>query len=52
MAWAVLQNEANQSAEYLGQELESLHGVLVERAGEGSVDGTTRRFTVQQEGKN
>ena len=48
LAWAVLQNEAKQCAEYLGQKLESPLNVLIEGAGEGSVDGSTRRSAVQQ----
>ena len=38
-AWTLLQREATQRAEYLGQELGGALAVPVEGAGEGSVDG-------------
>ena len=39
-AWTLLQREATQRAEYLGQELGGALAVPVEGAGEGSVDGS------------
>ena len=45
--WALLQREATECAGYLAQDLEAL-AVSVEGAGEGSVDGSTRRSIVQQ----
>ena len=47
-AWAVLQHEARQCTEYLGQELGGALAVAVEGVGEGSVDGSTRRAVIQQ----
>ena len=47
-AWAVLQREATQCAEYLGQDLVGTLSVAVEGAGDGSVDGSTRKAVVQQ----
>ena len=47
-AWSLLQREATESAEYLGLELSGVLAVPVEGAGEGSVDGGTRKLVVQQ----
>ena len=47
-SWHVLQREAQQCAQYLGQELESHLAVEVEGAGQGSVDGSTRKKITQQ----
>ena len=46
-AWSLLQREATQCAEYLGQELVGPLAVPVEGVGEGAVDGRTRKLVVQ-----
>ena len=47
-AWFYLQREATQCAEYLGQDLGGPLSVPVEGAGEGAVDGSTRKKLIQQ----
>ena len=47
-ALALLQREATECAGYLAQDLVGALAVPVEGAGEGSVDGSTRRSIVQQ----
>ena len=42
-AWSLLRQEAVQSSDYLGKELEGPLAADVEGAGEGSTDGSTRR---------
>ena len=42
-AWDTLRQEANQSSDYLGKEIEGPLQSLVEGAGGGHVDGRTRR---------
>ena len=48
LAWSDLQREATQCADYLGQDLGGALSVQVEGAGEGAVDGSTRKKVVQQ----
>ena len=47
-SWLVLQREARQCAEYLGQELDSHLAVQVDGVGQGSEDGSTRKKITQQ----
>ncbi len=47
-AWSHLQEEARQCSTYLGQDLVSPLNSPVEGAGDGSIDGSTRRKIVQQ----
>ena len=47
-AWALLQGEATQCAEFLEQELERSLAMSLEGMGEGSEDGSIRKKVVQQ----
>ena len=47
-SWADLQTEGRQCAAFLGKEVGLPLSQGVEQAGDGSVDGSTRRKTVQQ----
>ena len=47
-SWATLQEEARGCSSYLGQDLQGHLAVPVEGAGNGSVDGSTRRYVTQQ----
>ena len=50
-AWEILQREANDMSDYLGEELEGVLAIPVEGVGEGSTDGSIRRKVVEQREK-
>ena len=47
-AWKSLRLEAQQSYDYLGKEMEGELSVVAEKAGQDSVDGSTRSAVVHQ----
>ena len=48
MAWETLQKEAIQCCEYLGMDISGPLSISTEGAGEGSVDGSTRKLAIDQ----